>query len=114
MKKEMIRFTMEVPVEFHTHLKMLAAHKKISMKDLILEALKAYEIEDDQLSEDEEDIRDAEEALESIKTHGAITHDELLKRLGIKKKCIKSNTRQESKKTLKNSPKKIAKKSQKK
>lgn len=52
MQKQKFRVTMDFPIEVHTHLKMKAAQKKVSMTDLVLEALANQEALDEKMSMD--------------------------------------------------------------
>lgn len=51
MKHNIVRLSLDMPVEQHIHLKMMAAKKGISMREFILETLafKETEIEKDQI-----------------------------------------------------------------
>jgi len=47
MQKETVRLTFDIPVDVHAHLKMVAAKKRISMRDYVLYSL-VHEMEQEE------------------------------------------------------------------
>ncbi len=66
--------------ELYTALKVEAARQHRPAKEIVAEAIQQWLLE---LREDEEDLRIAEERLESYRREGGVPHEEVMEKLGL-------------------------------